>query len=137
MFALLSSYVVTKAKCDFATILKVLIEHQVDFILVGGVCAVLHGAPVSTFDIDLVHSRAPKNIDRLMIALKKLDAHYRELQSQFEIVVGASPFSLSKELKSPIEIVSSALESIAKMSHFLKDQFTELVHSHSGDLLPA
>ena len=48
-----------------------------DFIVVGGVCAVLHGAPISTFDLDLVHCREPGNIERLLAALKRLDAHYR------------------------------------------------------------
>ncbi len=48
-----------------------------DFILVGGVCAVLHGAPVTTFDLDLVHSRAPENIERLLASLRDLDAFYR------------------------------------------------------------
>jgi hypothetical protein len=33
-------------------ILQTLVEHRVEFIVVGGVCAVLHGAPVSTFDLD-------------------------------------------------------------------------------------
>jgi len=45
--------------------------------VVGGVCAVLHGAPVSTFDLDLVHSRAADNIERLLAALEKLQACYR------------------------------------------------------------
>jgi len=69
--------VTKKPKPNFLEILKVLKEYQVEFIVVGGVCAVLHGAPISTFDLDLVHSRAPNNIDRLMVALKTLDAHYR------------------------------------------------------------
>lgn len=67
----------TKPKPDFLAILKTLAEYKVDFIVVGGVCAVLHGAPVSTFDLDLVHSRAPGNIDRLMSALESLEAYYR------------------------------------------------------------
>ena len=29
---------------DFLTILQVLTDHEVDFIVVGGVCAVLHGS---------------------------------------------------------------------------------------------
>lgn len=48
-----------------------------DFLVVGGVCAVLHGAPVTTFDLDLVHSRAADNVDRLLAALQELDARYR------------------------------------------------------------
>lgn len=66
-----------KSTPDFLAILRTLAEHRVDFIVVGGVCAVLHGAPVATFDLDLVHSRAPANLDRLLVALKVLDAHYR------------------------------------------------------------
>ena len=62
---------------DFLQILKILAKHEIDFIVVGGVCAVLHGAPVSTFDLDLVHSRSLDNLDRLISALRELDAYYR------------------------------------------------------------
>lgn len=62
---------------DFPALLRTLVEHGVDFIIVGGVAAVLHGVPVTTFDLDLVHSRMPDNIDRLLSALQELDACYR------------------------------------------------------------
>jgi hypothetical protein len=61
----------------FLEILKVLTRHRVDFVIVGGVSAVLHGAPVTTFDLDVVHSRANENITRLLSALQELDAVYR------------------------------------------------------------
>ena len=32
------------------------------FILVGGLAAVLNGAPVNTFDVDIVHSRDTANV---------------------------------------------------------------------------
>jgi hypothetical protein len=63
---------------DYKAILSTLSEHGVDFIVIGGVCAVLHGAPILTFDLDLVHARAPENLDRLLKALQALEAHYRE-----------------------------------------------------------
>jgi hypothetical protein len=69
---------VKKQAPDFAAILEVLIEHEVDFIVVGGVCAVLHGAPLTTFDLDIVHSRRPENIVRLTAALDSLGAYYRQ-----------------------------------------------------------
>jgi hypothetical protein len=62
---------------DFAAILRALAGHRVEFIVVGGICGVLHGAPIATFDVDIVHSRAPENIDRLLAALDALDAYYR------------------------------------------------------------
>lgn len=63
---------------DYKVILSTLSEHGVDFIVIGGICAVLHGAPILTFDLDLVHARAPENLDRLLKALQALEAHYRE-----------------------------------------------------------
>jgi hypothetical protein len=66
-----------KPVVDYLAILKTLRRHGVDFIVVGGVCAVLHGAPLATFDLDVVHSREPRNLARLMVALGELDAHYR------------------------------------------------------------
>lgn len=66
-----------KPSVDYLAILKTLRRHGVDFVVVGGVCAVLHGAPLATFDLDVVHSREPDNLARLMAALKELQAHYR------------------------------------------------------------
>lgn len=63
---------------DFRVILRTLTERQVEFLVVGGVAAVLQGAPVSTFDLDIVHSREDSNLDRLVAALQDLDAYYRE-----------------------------------------------------------
>jgi hypothetical protein len=60
------------------SMLRVLVEHEVEFIIVGGVCAVLQGAPVTTFDLDIVHRRSPENLTRLLEALQEMDAHYRE-----------------------------------------------------------
>jgi hypothetical protein len=58
-------------------ILKVLTQHRVDFIVVGGVSAVLHGAPVTTFDLDVVHARNRENVARMLSALEELEAVYR------------------------------------------------------------
>jgi predicted nucleotidyltransferase len=63
---------------NFREILRVLAEQKVQFIVVGGVAAVLQGAPIQTFDLDLVHSRTPANLARLLRALESIDAHFRE-----------------------------------------------------------
>ena len=62
---------------NFLEILGVLAEHDVEFIVIGGLCAVLHGVPINTRDVDIVHARDPANIDRLVLALEALSAHYR------------------------------------------------------------
>lgn len=63
---------------NFETILKVLARHETAFIVVGGLCAVLHGAPVQTYDLDIVPARDPANLEKLERALRELGAYYRE-----------------------------------------------------------
>jgi predicted nucleotidyltransferase len=62
---------------NFLKVLRTLTEHGVEFIVVGGVSAVLQGAVVYTADVDVVHRRTPENIQRLLRALDVLDAYYR------------------------------------------------------------
>jgi predicted nucleotidyltransferase len=57
--------------------LRRLDEGKVEFIVVGGVAAVLNGAPIQTFDVDLVYSREAGNIDRILAVLASLDAVFR------------------------------------------------------------
>lgn len=64
---------------SFEQILRTLCDHGVDFILVGGVSGVLHGAPVTTQDVDVVHSRAEDNVAALLEALADLDALFRDI----------------------------------------------------------
>jgi len=57
--------------------LQKLAESRCLFIVVGGVAAVLNGAPVQTFDIDIVYSASAENIERLLSVLASLDAVFR------------------------------------------------------------
>lgn len=66
------------ARPEFAAILDVLSQHGVSFIVVGGVAAVLSGAPVNTLDTDVLLERSPENLERLVVALVELDAIYRD-----------------------------------------------------------
>jgi hypothetical protein len=68
---------VNKAKPDYLGILQTLARHQVKFIVVGGVAAVLEGAPVATFDLDVVYSRDSENVQRLLAAVAELEGCYR------------------------------------------------------------
>jgi predicted nucleotidyltransferase len=59
---------------ELAELLALLLDSSVEFVLVGGGAAVIHGAPVTTQDIDIVHSLEPENVDRLLQVLACLDA---------------------------------------------------------------
>lgn len=58
-------------------VIELLTRHDVDFMVVGMTAGVLHGAPAVTFDLDIVYSRAPENVDRLFTALEQIDAVFR------------------------------------------------------------
>ena len=62
---------------DPRRILGILAAHHVRFVVVGGVAAVLHGAPLATFDLDIVHDRSADNVKRLLGALDALGARSR------------------------------------------------------------
>jgi predicted nucleotidyltransferase len=52
-------------------------QREIQFIIVGGIAAVLNGAPVQTYDIDLVYSREAENIDGLLMFLAEAEAIFR------------------------------------------------------------
>jgi hypothetical protein len=52
-----------------ASIIQTLVAHDVAFIVVGGMAAVLQGAPVHTIDLDIVYALSEANISRLELAL--------------------------------------------------------------------
>ncbi len=62
---------------DLSAILEGLLEAGIKFILVGGLAAVVQGAPVTTMDVDIVHNRSSENISKLIAFLKSIDAIYR------------------------------------------------------------
>jgi hypothetical protein len=62
---------------NLGAILEGLAGAGVDFILVGGLAAVVQGAPVTTMDVDIVHNQSPENIAKLLAFLKSIDAFHR------------------------------------------------------------
>lgn len=58
-------------------ILRTLRAHDVDLIVVGGMAAVIGGAPVVTRDVDVLRARSPENVSRMLAALTELDAVFR------------------------------------------------------------
>jgi predicted nucleotidyltransferase len=65
------------AEPSLIEILRVLSRHQVEFIVVGGMAAVIGGAPVVTRDVDVLRERSADNVARLLAALDELDAVFR------------------------------------------------------------
>jgi predicted nucleotidyltransferase len=62
---------------EFRSLLGALVENGVEFILVGGVAATVHGSSRLTSDVDVVYRRSPENIATLAAALAPLEPSLR------------------------------------------------------------
>jgi predicted nucleotidyltransferase len=63
---------------DFEALLTELARAEVEFIVIGGVCGVLHGSSMMTNDLDIVFARGKENRERLVRVLHGVEASYRD-----------------------------------------------------------
>lgn len=62
---------------DFPGLLRTLSAGGVEFIVIGGVAAALHGSAHLTFDLDVLYRRTPDNFERLARALEPIAPYLR------------------------------------------------------------
>src|SRR5207244_9370095 len=62
---------------DLGQIIPPLVRAKVDFILIGGMAAILHGSARVTLDVDLVYDRSVPNLERLAEVLEPLQPSLR------------------------------------------------------------
>jgi predicted nucleotidyltransferase len=63
---------------QFDQLLPALARAGVEFVLVGGVAGIIHGAARLTYDVDIVYARAPANLERLVSALAAFSPYLRD-----------------------------------------------------------
>lgn len=62
---------------DFRGLIEALTAGGVDFIVIGGIAAAIHGSARATIDLDVVYSRTADNIERLVASLAPLHPYLR------------------------------------------------------------
>ena len=62
---------------DLERLLRVLKQHNVIFVLIGGIAALFHGSPFPTEDADITPATDRDNLTRLAAALGELNARIR------------------------------------------------------------
>lgn len=112
--------------------LRSLHESGCEFIVVGGLAAVLHGAPIQTYDIDLVYRRTAENIDHLLTVLASLDAVFR-VQPQRRLRPTAQHLLASGHLNlltvnGPLDLLATAGRNLS-----YEDLITHSVEMDIGD----
>lgn len=70
--------------------LRVVTQHDVRFVVIGGYAAILHGSSVFTNDADVCPDDDPGSLERLCAALLELDARIRTASEPEDV-----PFSCS------------------------------------------
>jgi hypothetical protein len=84
--------------------LRGLTDAGVEFVVVGGSGALMLGAPIVTFDLDIVHRKTPENVDRLLAwlllhgAYHRLDLANRKLPPTREPLLGSGHLNLQLDL---------------------------------------
>jgi hypothetical protein len=71
--------VASPAPPDFRpkAILRALTEHEVDFVVIGGLAGMARGSAYPSFDVDIAYARDDANLERLATALRALGATLR------------------------------------------------------------
>jgi predicted nucleotidyltransferase len=62
---------------DILALVRVLADEGVDYIIVGGVAANIHGTARTTLDLDIVYGRSPANVAKLAKALASYQPYLR------------------------------------------------------------
>jgi hypothetical protein len=70
---------------DPERLLRVLVDHEVEFCVIGAVAAWLQGNPTVTLDLDVMPRREPDNAERLAAALNALAARPRGAENSVEL----------------------------------------------------
>lgn len=65
------------APLDPDCLFRTLAEHDVSYVLIGGLAAVLHGSPAMTNDADIMPEHSEANLEHLSVALSDLEARLR------------------------------------------------------------
>ena len=74
---------------DPIAVLRLLSEHDVRFVLIGGQAARAHGSPSVTEDLDICYDRAAENLERLAQALSSVEARLRGVPDDLPFVLDA------------------------------------------------
>ena len=69
--------------------LRLLVEHKVDCVIVGGIAALIHGSMLLTNDVDVCYARDPENLKRLAGALQSVHARLRNAPEGLPFILDA------------------------------------------------
>ncbi len=80
---------------EFVKAVQILADKNVEFVIIGGWAAIVHGSSYITNDLDVCFERSRENCSRLASALAPYHPRLRDLPPEFPFVWDASTLSNS------------------------------------------
>lgn len=91
-------------------LLRTLAAHNVDFVVIGGVAVLAHGARRITRDLDIIPAPTPSNYERLADALAELEAVQLPVELELRELDPTDPFDLARARLLALDTVAGALD---------------------------
>jgi hypothetical protein len=82
------------AKLDLLKIIELFARHGVEYLVIGGQAAILHGSPQLTHDTDLCYRRTLENLERLARALVEIHPTLRGAPPDLPFILDARSLAL-------------------------------------------
>lgn len=90
-----------------------------EFVVIGGVCVVYHGAPLATFDLDICCPFGEENVRRIEAALHGLHAVHRLTANKLPLALTRGSFGELKNLYLQTDLGKlDCLSTVAGVGHF-------------------
>jgi hypothetical protein len=74
---------------NLQVLLGTLVQHGVDFVVIGGMAGISHGSNYPSFDLDVIYARDRANIGRLVSALEEIGVQLRGVPDDVPFLLDA------------------------------------------------
>ena len=110
---------------NFQRLIALLAEARVEFVVIGGLAATVHGSAYVTQDVDICYNRSPENIERLCKALEVVRPRLRGVPS--DLPFRLDPPTIRAGLNFTLDTDLGALDLLGEVSPF--GEYNEVVKS--------
>ena len=115
----------------FEQLLTLLTEGRVEYVLIGGVAAAVHGSPYVTYDVDVCYDRSRENVEQLARTLAPIHPTLREAPIELPFRLDAA--TLTAGLNFTLDTDLGPLDLFGEVAPF--GQFSQLInHSEMIEL---
>jgi hypothetical protein len=101
---------------QFEALVRLLAESKVEFVVVGGLAAVVHGSAYVTYDLDICYARSANNVERLCRGLAAVHPTLRGAPK--DLPFRLDPATVSAGLNFTLDTDLGALDLLGEVQPF-------------------